>query len=332
MITALLGADAVTFAYVKEYLLFYGLGAPIIAANFTLEQLVRGDGKSVESMLGMMISVGTNIVLDPIFMFGLHYGIGGAAIATVLGSAAAVMYYIVSIQQADGQLSVRPHDFKPEKAMLKEIFSVGVSAMLMDVLLVVSSLLFNYYAMQYGDYVLAGFGISQKIVQIVDLISMGLYMGVIPLVAVASGAHNSSRAREVILKTAQYLVLLITGLFLVLLCFRRMIIRCFSADPDVLHIGAFILTVQLCSSFFAAGTGLLTGIFQAEGDGAKATIMTVTRGIILIPVVILGNRFFGVEGVIYSLLAAEMVSCLMGLVLYKTPSKRRISAAQSSAQ
>ncbi len=298
------------------------LGAPFIIANFTLEQLIRGDGKSVESMIGMFINVGTNIIFDPILMFVLHLGISGAAIATVLGNAAAVAYYFVCIWRADNQLSVLPKYFRLEAQMLKEIFSVGLSAMLLDILLIVSSLMFNYYALKYGDYVLAGFGISQKLVQIVDLIGMGLYMGVIPLIAVAYGAGNEIRMKEIIKKTSLYLVLVISCLFILIFTCRNFIVHCFSNDSDVIHIGAYILTIQLCSSFFAAGAGLLTGIFQAKGDGTPAVIMSVMRGLILIPAILFGNYLFKVNGVIFSLLAAEAISCITGLVLYKIKNQR----------
>ncbi|MFA8992626.1 MATE family efflux transporter [Clostridioides difficile] len=316
-IIRLLGADSNTFAYVKQYLIFYGMGAPFIIANFTLEQLIRGDGKSVESMIGMMISIGANIILDPILMFGLQLGIRGAAIATVIGNAFAVIYYIVCIQRADNQLSALPKYFRLEKQMLKEIFLVGLSAMLLDILLIVSSLMFNYYALKYGDYVLAGFGISQKLVQIVDLIGMGLYMGVIPLIATAYGARNELRVKEIIKKTALYLALVITCLFTILFTCRNFIVHCFSNDSDVIRIGAYILTVQLCSSFFAAGAGLLTGIFQAKGEGTPAVVMSVMRGIMLIPAIIFGNYLFKMNGVIFFLLVAEAISCITGLVLYK---------------
>ncbi|EMJ4520524.1 MATE family efflux transporter [Clostridioides difficile] len=316
-IIRLLGADSNTFAYVKQYLIFYGMGAPFIIANFTLEQLIRGDGKSVESMIGMMISIGANIILDPILMFGLQLGIRGAAIATVIGNAFAVIYYIVCIQRADNQLSALPKYFRLEKQMLKEIFLVGLSAMLLDILLIVSSLMFNYYALKYGDYVLAGFGISQKLVQIVDLIGMGLYMGVIPLIATAYGARNELRVKEIIKKTVLYLALVITCLFTILFTCRNFIVHCFSNDSDVIRIGAYILTVQLCSSFFAAGAGLLTGIFQAKGEGTPAVVMSVMRGIMLIPAIIFGNYLFKMNGVIFSLLVAEAISCITGLVLYK---------------
>lgn len=117
-ITRLLGTDTNTFTYVRQYLFFYGMGAPFIISNFALEQLIRGDGESVESMFGMMISVGTNIILDPILMFGFHLGIRGAAIATILGNATAVAYYIVCICRADNQLSALPKYFSLEKQML----------------------------------------------------------------------------------------------------------------------------------------------------------------------------------------------------------------------
>lgn len=316
-ITTLLGADNSTFNYIKQYLIFYGMGSPLIIANFTLEQLIRGDGESVQSMVGMIISVGTNIILDPIFMFVLNFGISGAAIATVIGNAVAVVYYIISIQKSNNQLSVSLKHFKIERKMLKDIFSVGISAMLLDVLLIISSFMFNYFALTYGDYVLAGFGVSQKLVQIVDLICMGLYLGVIPLIAVAYGANNISRMKEIVKKTSFYLLLLTTVLFLILFVFRKTVVEFFSNDESVINIGAYILTVQLVSSFFASGAGLLTGIFQAKGKGVPAIIMSVTRGLILIPSIIIGNCIFKVDGVIFSLLIAEAISFITGFVLYQ---------------
>lgn len=326
-LTTLLGADGATHDYVRQFLICYALGAPFVIANFTLEQLIRGDGESVQSMIGMMISVGVNIVLDPLMMFTFHLGIAGAAIATVLGNAAAVVYYVICIRRAQNPLSVQPKYFRLEAPMLKQIFSVGISAMLLNILLIVSSLMFNYYAQRYGDFVLAGFGISQKLVQIVDLIGMGLYMGVIPLIAVAYGAGNTARMKAIIKKTSLYLALVIISLFVVMFSFRSIIIQSFSHDPQVIRIGAYILTIQLCSSFFAAGAGLLTGIFQAKGEGTPAVIMSVMRGLILIPAIILGNYLFKVDGVIFSLLVAEAVSCLTGLVLYQFEKGKKVAVA-----
>ncbi|WP_290137679.1 MATE family efflux transporter [uncultured Dubosiella sp.] len=315
-IIAVLGGDSATFFYLKQYLVWYALGAPLIVANFTLEQLVRGNGESIHSMIGMILSVAINIVLDPILMFACHLGMQGAAIATVLGNLAAVVYYAIIMRIQAGPLTIAPGHIQFRKALLKPIFSVGVSAMMLDLLLIVSSLMFNYYALQYGDYVLAGFGISQKLVQIVDLIGMGLYLGVIPLIAVAYGANNKTRMKQILSKTTFYLGLLITILFAGLFVFRHPIVRCFTQNRDVIQIGSFILTVQLCSSFFAAGAGLLTSVFQAKGEGTPALILSISRGLILIPTIMILHSLFGLHGVIFSLLTTEVLSFFVGLALY----------------
>lgn len=125
---------------------------------------------TIPMMLGMSVNMIYNLT-DTFFIGKLNDIHALAAISLLLtfatflmaiGNLAAVIYYIICIQREGKQLSVSFMDFKIELAMLKEIFSVGFSAMILDGLLIISSLMFNYYAMKYGDYVLAGFGISQK--------------------------------------------------------------------------------------------------------------------------------------------------------------------------
>ena len=117
-------------------------------------------------------------------------------------------------------------------------------------------------------------------------------------------------------KTVIYQTELITGLVFVLFIFRRFVVTCFSHDTQVIYIAAFILTVQFFSSFFAAGAGFLTGIFQAEGKGMPAVIMSVTRGLVLIPAIVIGNQLFQLNGVVFSLLVSEAISCMTGCVMY----------------
>lgn len=133
---------------------------------------------AIPMMLGMSVNMIYNLT-DTFFIGKLNDTHALAAISLLLpfatflmaiGNLAAVIYYIICIQREGKQLSVSFMDFKIELAMLKEIFSVGFSAMILDGLLIISSLMFNYYAMKYGDYVLAGFGISQKDSHISDRI------------------------------------------------------------------------------------------------------------------------------------------------------------------
>lgn len=133
---------------------------------------------TIPMMLGMSVNMIYNLT-DTFFIGKLNDTHALAAISLLLpfatflmaiGNLATVIYYIICIQREGKQLSVSFIDFKIELAMLKENFSVGFSAMILDGLLIISSLMFNYYAMKYGDYVLAGFGISQKDSHISDRI------------------------------------------------------------------------------------------------------------------------------------------------------------------
>lgn len=314
-IALFLGADASTLPDTTQYLLFYVIGAPVIVLNFALEQIIRGEGASVQSMVGMVLSVAVNLALDPLFLFGLHWGVGGAALATVLGNLAAVLYYLVYIRRSGKYLSASLKELSFQRTMLADIVQIGLSALLLDAFLLVSSLLLNYYAMLYGDYVLASIGISQKLVQVVDLVAMGLCLGSVPLVAAAFGARDQERQKQVIHKTAGYLTVLVLLLAGGLFLFRSPVVQCFSQDQKVLQITPFVLAVQLLSSFFAAGSELFTGIFQAEGKAAKATILAVSRGIAFVPAVILCNALWGLRGMIVSLLLSEAVAFLIGVVL-----------------
>ena len=314
-IALFLGADASTLPDTRQYLLFYIIGAPVVVLNFALEQIIRGEGASVQSMVGMALSVAVNLALDPLFLFGLHWGVGGAALATVLGNFAAVLYYLIYIRQSGKYLSASLKELSFQRTMLADIVQIGLSALLLDAFLLLSSLLLNYYAMRYGDYVLAAIGISQKLVQVVDLVAMGLCMGSVPLVAAAFGARNTDRQKQVIRKTAGYLTVLVLLLAGGLFLFRAPVVQCFSQDQKVLQIAPFVLAVQLASSFFAAGSELFTGIFQAEGKAAKATVMAVARGVAFVPAVVLCNTLWGLRGMIVSLLVSEAAAFLIGLIL-----------------
>lgn len=127
---------------------------------------------AIPMMLGMSVNMIYNLT-DTFFIGKLNDTHELAAISLLLpfatflmaiGNLAAVIYYIICIQREGKQLSVSFMDFKIELAMLKENFSVGFSAMIFDGLLIISSLMFNYYAMKYGDYVLAGLVLIPAIV------------------------------------------------------------------------------------------------------------------------------------------------------------------------
>ncbi|MDQ7092332.1 MATE family efflux transporter [Desulfosporosinus sp. PR] len=312
----LLGAKGDTLLPTRNFILVSLLGSPVVVANFALGQIVRAEGASKESMYGMAVSVLVNIMLDPILIFTCHMGVMGAALATVLGNFGAVIYYVFYLQKKSMTLTVAAESFKPNWRMTGEIFKIGVSAMIMDLFLIVSTLLLNNFSAAYGDYAVAAFGISQRVVQLSDFIGMGLFMGIVPLVAYSYTARDIRRMMGIIKTTTAYITVLVAAVSATLLLFRIQVIKLFTADPQVIKVGIVILAAMLISSLFTSYSGLFTGIFQGIGREKEAAIMSMAQGVFLIPIMIMGNIWFGLDGVIWSMAVAEVLASLIGLGLW----------------
>ena len=315
-ILKLLGATGETRLHTRSYIIAYTIGSPFVVANFTLAQMVRGEGASTESMIGMIISVVINIILDPVFIFFFHMNVMGASVATVIGNICAVVYYMYYLEKKSPAQSIRLKYFKPNTTILFNIFKIGISALLLSGFLIVSSLMFNNYAVLYGDQVVAAFGVANRVCQISDFIGMGLYMGVVPLIAFSYSSNNTERLNKVLKTTAFYLVTIISVIASVLFVFRTQVLELFSSDESVIKVGVIILTALLFSTLFAGISGLLTSMFQAFGKSIQSTIMSVSRGIALIPIIIIGNNLFQLNGVIWSMTASELSACFIGLLLW----------------
>jgi putative MATE family efflux protein len=315
-ILGLLGADGETFAHTKDYLLIFVIGSPFVIASISLEEAVRAEGASTASMIGMISGVVINIVFNPIFIFVLHMNVMGSALATVLGNVTSVVWYLYYLQKKSNVQSISIKEFKPSKEIYGNILKVGVSAFLLDGFMVITSLLYNNYSMIYGDSVVAGFGISQRIIQIIDFISMSFAMGAVPLIAYSYSSQNNKRLMDIIKKTILYMLGIIVTMSVILLAFKSEVIGIFSIDPKVIDIGQRILLAQLCSTVFAALSGIFTGIYQAFGTAVQSTVMSILRGLIFIPILLIGNMLFAVNGVIWAMTISEGITAVVGIVLW----------------
>lgn len=312
----LLGADAFSFEYTRKYTLTLFMGGFAIIWNFTLEQIVRSEGASKESMYGMIVSIVLGIVFDIIFILVLKWNVFGAALSMILANIGSSIYYIWYLETKSEYLKGFLFHFKLDSKNQIEIYKIGVSELIQTSFLIVTTLLLNNYSMEYGDHVVAGFGIALRISQLPEFLSMGLFLGIIPLIAYNFSSQNMDRLKSAIKQAAIYIGT-ISGTFLgTVYLFKEPIIQLFSIDSSVLNIGASILVAMLISALFNGFTGLFTGIFQASGEGMSTMIMSVTQGVLYIPVVTTLHYFFGLHGVIWSMTITEVIACIIGLILF----------------
>lgn len=315
-ILPLLGASGETLQHTRNFVMILVIGAPVIIVNMALESAVRAEGASTVSMTGTIGGIIINIILNPLFIFVLNMNVMGSALASVCGNIVSILYFIYYLQKKSTVQSLSIKYFKPSKKIYGEIFKVGVSALLLSGFMVIIGLLFNNYSMIYGDNVVAGFGVAQRVVQIVDCIGMGFAMGVVPLIAFAYFANNKERLMEIVKKTILYILGLTLAIGAVISIFRLQIIGLFSIDQEVIAIGEITLIAQLSSTVFAALCEFFTGIFQAQGAGVQSNVMAAVRGVLFIPILIVGNLLFAVNGVIWAMTATEGLSCLIGIALW----------------
>ncbi|WP_379134113.1 MATE family efflux transporter [Paenibacillus sp. sgz500958] len=315
-ITRLLGADTATFGYTKTYVLTLFGGGFVVVLNFALEQLVRSEGASKESMYGIFISTALSLILDPLLILGLGWHVAGAACAMILANVGSVFYYIYYLETKSEHLQGFLKHFKISLQDQLEVYKIGISELLQSAFLIVSTLLLNNYSIMYGDSVVAGFGVALRIVQVPEFLAMGLFFGLIPFFAYNYSSPNIARFKS----GFKYASLLIGGIATVFVglvyLFREPILHLFSNDPSVLETGTYIVVAMLISALFNGFTGLFISVFQAAGQGTPTMIMSITQGVLYIPMIILLHSLFGLHGVIWSMTVTEVITCFMGLILF----------------
>jgi Na+-driven multidrug efflux pump len=311
-----LGADAAavpaTSAFVAVTLAF----VPALAAAFCLEQLVRAVGAARQAMIGLIASTVANLLFDVLFILVLHWGVAGAALATGLANVVVIAYFALWLHRHGEHMSLAPRWFTLSPAVLRPVIGVGVGELLQAGFLIVTALVLNNLAAAYGDGPLAAMGVAVRIAQVPEFLVMGVTLGVLPLLAYAYGKGDRDRLMSALRGSA----IAVGGIGLVfaatVFAFRDQLFSVFVADPSVLAIGATIMTAQLVAMIANGFTGLITSLFQATGRAVAATVMSVTQGVLFIPIVLLGDAWFGLAGIIWALTVTEAIVFLVGAGLW----------------
>lgn len=315
-LVGLLGADAATWAATSAYVGLLLAFVPVLAAAFCLEQLVRAEGAARQVMVALIGSTVANLLLDLLFILVLQLGVAGAALAVGLANLGVVGYFVRWLQRHSEHVRVAPRWFTLSPAVVRPVLGVGVGELLQSGFLIVTSLVLNNLAAAYGDGPLAAMGVAVRIAQVPEFLIMGVTLGILPLLAYAYGKGDRARLSAA-LRTAALTVGGVALLFAVIVfVFRDQVFSAFVADRAVLGIGATIITAQLVAMIANGFTGLITSLFQGTGQALAATLLSVTQGVLFVPVVLLGNLWFGLAGIIWSLTATECAVLVVGLVLW----------------
>lgn len=315
-ILGFLGANEEMWGYAGTYLSILALGAPVMIFTTAFGNIVRAEGAVKEGMLGNLISTVANVVLDPLFILALPFGVAGAAVATVLGNAAGAAYLLWYVRKKSPGLSLSPRLAASAPLELRHIVAIGLPNGTSSFLSSFASALANNLMVQYGTLAVAAMAAASKSTTIITMVQMGICVGVQPLLAYNYGAKDLPRLREALGKLA--LLTMSVGLAATLLCFcfSGPIISVFLKRPEALSLGQEIIRIRVL-------TGPVIGLFyigsnflQASGNAPLSMLVSLLRqGIFLTPLLYVMNHFFEVKGNVCAHVGADLLAVIVAVVL-----------------
>lgn len=315
-ILKLIGASENTIDYARDYLFFIAIGGPFIMFGTAFGNILRGEGAARESMVGNLIGTIVNIVLDPIMILVLGWGVVGAAVATVIGNIAASLFYLMYFWRKKSSLSIKFRDFKMGEHIAGSVASIGIPASLNNILMSCANVVLNQVLASYGDTPVAAMGVASKVNMLVVLLQIGLCAGIQPLIGYNYGARNKKRLMKVFRFTGICAVVMGTMLTLFMIVARQSIIRVFIDDADVVRYGIeMVIALQLSGPVIGI-LFLCINTIQGMGKALPSLVLTICRqGLVFIPLVLILNGMFGLEGVIYAQPTADFISIVIAVVI-----------------
>ncbi len=320
----ILGADSVTIEATWGYLFWtVALGAAPSILNVVLAYLVRAEGSALHASIGTMSGCLLNIILDPVFIMPWGFGMGaeGAGLATFISNCVACLYFAVLLFVKRGKtfVCVDFRKFPFNKRIAFGICSVGIPAMIQNLLNVTGMTVLNNFTSDFGEQAIAAMGISQKLGMIPMQVSMGLSQGIMPLIGYNYASKNIKRMKKGLLFTARISLSLLVFATAGYLIFAEPLVRSFMSDPQVVAYGERFLRGFALAQPFLCIDFLAVGVFQACGMGSKALLFAFLRKIVLeIPALFILNWLFPLYGLAYAQLCSEIVlACAAVLVIMR---------------
>ena len=321
MLTAF-GATEAIFDYAVEYTGITAIGIPLLITMNGLSNLARADGSPLYSMMSMVVGAVINTILDPIFIFAFHWGVAGAAWATVIGQAASFIVSLLYLKKFK-RVTLKKEYFKLNLKQIGTTATMGMSQGLNQIAITVVQVVMNrslvYYGAlsQYGaDIPLAGSGIVMKVNGIIFSIIIGINQGMQPIIGFNYGAKKYSRVKKTYFAAmASVLVITILGL-LVFEFFPQVVLHAFgNGDPLYFEFSIKFMRTFLCTLPLVAVNILSANLFAAIGKPVKGALLSLTRSVFFfIPAILILPLFFGLDGILYSGPAADIISVILVLI------------------
>ena len=311
----LLGSTDTIAPFAQDYIRYLMPGAPFLISSLVLNNQLRFQGSAFYAMIGITSGALLNVVLDPLFIFGLNMGVAGAALATSLSQMVSFVI-LLSGTRRGGNIRIRLRCFTPTFASFREILRGGLPSLARQGLNSLSTVCLNLAAGGYGDAAIAAMSIVSRIMMMTVSAIIGFGQGFQPICGFNYGAKRYDRVR----KAFWFCVRVCFGILVVLAVFAVIlaphIVRLFLDHQEVQRIGTLALRLQCIFLPLFSFTCLSNMMLQTLGIAGKATLLAAARqGLFFIPAVLGLEKLFGLLGVQMAQPAADVLTFLLAVPL-----------------
>ena len=324
-----LGASDNTIGYARQYLIFVVvIGGVANVVSGAMSFLLRNAGYSREAAFGLSMGGLLNIALDPLFMFVIlpdGYQVMGAGIATMISNYISLIYFSLTFRRVRNEsvldLPRRIEHLRPES--LKNIFAIGVPAAFSVFLYDLTNIVINRLTASHGDLELAGMGIVLKVERLPLNVGIGICLAMIPLVGYNYASGNLKRMNAFF--TAARVAGLAFGAVSVILyrVFAGQIIGAFINEPETVRLGTEFLRARCFATPFMFLSFNMVNYMQAVNRGQVSFWLAVIRQLFLnIPILFLMDSLFGMTGIIWTQLTADILNVIISYIIYGRVSRQ----------
>jgi len=314
----LFGASNTVLPYARDYMHIFLWGTVFMSTSFGMSYFIRAEGKPTIAMYAMFIGAASNIILNPIFIFGLGWGVRGAALATVISCTFSTAWTINYYLSPRSHLKIRLRNLKIRLPTVRAILVLGAAPFIMQIASSLLNVTMNHSLSYYGgDMAVAGMGIVISVLTLMRMPVIGISQGAQPIIGYNYGAEQFERVKEVLKLSILLTTLILSVSFIVIQVFSQQIIFLFNQeDKELLHFGTHALRTFL---FFLPISGIQVvsaNYFQAVRKPKQAMFLSLSRQVLIVlPLILILPAFYGLEGILYAGPAADLSSTLITVVL-----------------
>ena len=320
------GASEATLVYAHEYMEIILYGNVLTHIYFGLNAMLRSAGHPRFSMTATIVAVIINIILDPIFIFGLDMGVRGAALATVISQAVAVVWQLTKFMDKNELVRFHRGIWRLNRHITLRALAIGMSPFLYNiahcfVVIIINNQLKNFG----GDMAIASYGVINRLTFVFAMMVMGLNQGMQPIAGYNYGAKQFDRVLKSFYLTCAYATGVMGLVFILGEFFPDLMTRMFTHDEML--IAQTIRPMRIvCSSMLIIGFQMVTGnLFTSVGKAGKAIFLSLTRQVLyLIPLVLWLPTIFAdpIDGVWWSIPISDTISAVTAIIVLLASRKK----------